>query len=180
MPIDTDYVGKDNAWRGPVRSNRPWTGKGGSSRVFSRFPYQAEQTFEPVKVRKEVPPFRCGEVGRQYRSEYIHMNDEMAPLRACPPSRFKTGKIDFFDPHVYDTIPMIEVPSPPRVELPRKKVLPPPRSITQTFGRYPGHMADPFIDNPRTMQAKRRPHMFTWWTQTKRSMPISNKWGTVQ
>eukprot|EP00759_Apiculatamorpha_spiralis_P023139 PhF_6_TR27011/c0_g1_i1/m.39445 len=195
IPIDTEYAPSDNGKLkfGPRKSNRPWTGSN-VPKIFSRYPYMAERDGAngrpklqkgmlpppaPGSPRTAPPPFHTGVVPKNpHHTEFIHMEDKPDPSRPQPPSRFKTGRLQLFDPHLFDT-----VPTDPTVYK-HRKVPPPntggdtkPKPLQSTFAPYPEHLPDPYEGKETHM--KRRPHIFTWWTHTKRSMPISNKWGYV-
>eukprot|EP00760_Papus_ankaliazontas_P007753 PhM_4_TR13505/c0_g1_i1/m.66554 len=178
VPIDTTFVPSVKLSRG--RTDRPWGGKN-VPRLFSSYPYMAEQSMIPKKPKKQLPPFACGRVPKKVTQEFVHMHDQPEKPRPPEPSRFKTGRLDLFDPYLRDTVP--NGPLKPPMKNRNSSAPPPPRkqpeSMLGTFGRYPQHIGEPHRDpDIRGVVSNRRPHIFTWWPHTKRGMPVSNRWET--
>jgi hypothetical protein len=185
IPLDVDASGKPPKAAREC-SSRPWTSTGKPNNGFPpRSPATNEAAVAPPQEAPPAPPpFRSGGKGSWKAAiPYVPVGVLRPPTARV--SRFTTGVVH---PTVDPRLSFV----PPRSESTKRSKSPPKRAASAsvrsarpvfdvrkplhgTFGFYPAHMPEP--ESSGATEWRRRP-IFTYHTQSKRSMPIVAPWTT--
>jgi hypothetical protein len=174
---------------GPTyRSSRPWTRTAvmTNSGLFSRYAYRSCPDADKSKPRHE-PPFHTGKGSGELLGRYQHIPDDAVEPPRKTPFRLKCGKVPNrldprlkFEPGSNDRSPQT-APAAEHETVVRHPFIP-YRNLQGTFAAFPTHVPDEYrsrgaLSGPGSTAMIRRP-IFTWWSHTKRNMPVMVPWTT--